>query len=416
MTDSLSLRISRLTIAAAALACASAVGQATPLFTAPLPTGARLDPAGDAVDLGSLPINLVVAPDKDRAVVVLSGWREQGLQVVDLNTKQVTQTLLQDGAFYGAAFSPDGQRLCISGGNTDKLFVYRWKDGAATLENRIELANKSTADSTGTSYPAGLTFSGNGNFIYVAENVGDRLAVVNAATGEITQRFPTDHYPYGVVATADGQVFVSAWGGTTVSRFRVTPDGTLALLGRIEVGRHPSALAATGTSLYVTLAGSDRIAVIDTTRGRITRYLHDAAPNAPPEGSTPNAVATTRRWQAPAHRGTQRAARVELRPSHLGTAQRLHRLGITRLRWPTCATSCTRGSSTARPSARRGGGRPTTTGALPAQAAEAAGRASCGGRRRLARKEATITQPGRPSRVSVPRPSCGPSGAGKRGT
>ena len=293
MTDSLSLRNSRLTIAAAALACASAFGQATPLFTSPLPTGARLDPAGDAVDLGSLPINLVVAPDKDRAVVVLSGWREQGLQVVDLNTKQVTQTLLQDGAFYGAAFSPDGQRLCVSGGNTDKLFLYRWKDGAATLENRIELSNKRTADSTGTSYPAGLTFSANGNFIYVAENVGDRLAVVNAATGEITQRFPTDHYPYGVVATADGQVFVSAWGGTTVSRFRVTPDGTLALLGRIEVGRHPSALAATGTSLYVTLAGSDRIAVIDTTRGRITRYLHDAAPNAPPEGSTPNAVATT---------------------------------------------------------------------------------------------------------------------------
>jgi DNA-binding beta-propeller fold protein YncE len=259
-------------------------------FTSPLPTGVRLDPAGDVIDLGSLPINLVLTPEKDKAVVVLSGWREQGVQVVDLKTRKVTQTLLQDGAFYGAAFSPDGHRLCVSGGNTDMLFVYAWKAGAATLENKFELAKTKTADGTGTSYPAGVAFSPNGKFLYVAENVGDRLTVVNAATGEIVQRFPTDHYPYGVALTENGQVFVSAWGGSTVSQFRVLADGTLAYLGRIEVGRHPSALAVNGTKLYVTLAGSDRVAVFDTALRKVARYLHDAAPGAPPEGSTPNAV------------------------------------------------------------------------------------------------------------------------------
>jgi DNA-binding beta-propeller fold protein YncE len=106
-----------------ALLCTLVSAQTKASFTSPLPTGVRLDPAGEAIDLGSLPINLVVAPEKDRAVVVLSGWREQGIQVVDLKTRQVTQTLLQDGAFYGAAFSPDGHHLCISGGNTDLLFV-----------------------------------------------------------------------------------------------------------------------------------------------------------------------------------------------------------------------------------------------------------------------------------------------------
>ena len=235
-------------------------------------------------------MNLAVSPETDKAVVVLSGWREQGVQVVDLKTRKVTQTLLQDGAFYGAAFSPGGDHLCVSGGNTDLLFVHTWKDGTATLENRFELANVKTADGTGTSYPAGVVFSPNGKFIYVAEDVGDRLAVVNAATGEIAQRFSTDHYPYDGALTADGQVFVSAWGGSTVSQFHVLIDGTLAYLGRIEVGRHPSALAATRTRLYVTLAGSDRVAVVDTNLRKVVRYLHDAAPGAPPEGSTPDAV------------------------------------------------------------------------------------------------------------------------------
>ena len=287
------LRLSRRALWVPALLCSLVFAQKTPVYSSPLPTGVRLDPEGEAIDLGSLPINLVLAPERDRAVVVLSGWREQGLQVVDLTARRVTQTLLQDGAFYGAAFSPDGHHLCVSGGNTDELFLYGWKDGAATLENKIELAKAKTPDGMGTSYPAGLAFSSNGKFIYAAEDVGDRLAVVNAATGEITQRFPTDHYPYGVAVTAEGRVFVSAWGGSTVSQFRVKGDGTLAYLGRIEVGAHPSALAVKGTSLYVTLAGSDRVAIVDTKLRKVARYLHDAAPGAPPEGSTPNAVALT---------------------------------------------------------------------------------------------------------------------------
>ena len=118
------------------LLCAAALAQ-TSVITSPLPTGVRLDSVGDTVELGSMPLNVVPAPSGDKAVVVLSGWREQGIQVVDLKTRHVTQTLLQDGAFYGAAFSPDGNTLYVSGGNTDMLFIYAWKDGKATLANKL---------------------------------------------------------------------------------------------------------------------------------------------------------------------------------------------------------------------------------------------------------------------------------------
>src|SRR6266550_5639472 len=81
------LRSSRLALSLSALLCTSMSAQRKPLFTSPLPIGVRLDPAGEAVDLGSLPINLVLTPEKNRAVVVLSGWRERGVQVVDLKTE-----------------------------------------------------------------------------------------------------------------------------------------------------------------------------------------------------------------------------------------------------------------------------------------------------------------------------------------
>ena len=85
------LRLCRLALSLPALLCAAAFAQPS-VFTSPLPTGVRLDPVGDPVELGSLPLNVVAAPSGDKAVVVLSGWREQGIQVVDLKTRQITQT------------------------------------------------------------------------------------------------------------------------------------------------------------------------------------------------------------------------------------------------------------------------------------------------------------------------------------
>src|SRR5258708_28110784 len=110
-----SLRICRLALSLSALLCPWVSAQRKPVFTSPLPTGVRLDPAGEAVELGSLPLNLVLTPEKDRAAIVLSGWREQAVQVVDLKTREVPQTPLQDGAFYGVSVSPEARRLCASG-------------------------------------------------------------------------------------------------------------------------------------------------------------------------------------------------------------------------------------------------------------------------------------------------------------
>lgn len=283
------LNLSRLILLSALLSAILHAQTSAP--TSPLPTGVRLDAVGEVVDLGSMPLNIIPAPGGDKVVVVLGGWREQGIQVVDLKTRKVTQTLLQDGAFYGAAFARDGSELYVSGGNTDILFVYSWKGGTATLARKIELAKTKAADGTGTSYPSGVAVSPNDKFVYVAENVGDHLAVVDAGTGEIIQRFPTDHYPYGVTLSDGGHVFVSAWGGTTISDFHILAGGKLAYIGRIEVGRHPSALATNGSQLYVALGGSDRVAIVDTHSRRVIGYLHDSAPGAPAEGSTPNALA-----------------------------------------------------------------------------------------------------------------------------
>ena len=152
----------------AALACAPGSPPVSPSGPAPgeplpLPTGRSIGSAeetGPSIAVGNMPLAMAATPDAGRVAVLLSGWREQGLQVVDLETRRVVQTLPQEGAFLGLAFSPDGTRLFASGGNEDVVYRYGWKGGEASLVDRISLAADAPGENTAAEkkprYPSGL--------------------------------------------------------------------------------------------------------------------------------------------------------------------------------------------------------------------------------------------------------------------
>ncbi|MGQ0714368.1 MAG: bifunctional YncE family protein/alkaline phosphatase family protein [Gemmatimonadaceae bacterium] len=285
------LRVAAVILAAAACARSAESPQATD--EAPrLPTGARLDPAGRSVDVGSMPLAMTMAPDGRHVVLLLNGWREQGVQVLDRATGAVVQTVPQAAAFIGLAFSPRANALFVSGGNQDVIYGYDWSQGRATLRDSVILARKTDPRRSGTRYPAGLALSPDGTRLYVAENLADSLAVIDLGVGHVVERHATERYPYGVAVDPNGDVFVSAWGGHTVSVFTPNDRGGLDDAGRVRVGRHPSALAlnADGSRLFVASGSTDRIAVVDTRARRLVKHLDDPPPEGPAEGSTPNAL------------------------------------------------------------------------------------------------------------------------------
>ena len=257
-----------------------------------LPTGARLDPAATLHEVGQLPLAMIDAPEGDRVVLLMNGWRDEGIQVVERTSGRVLQTIKLPATFVGLVFSRDGRTLFASGGNTDQIYRFDWRDGAATLRDSIVLEHHAKK-SNGTRYPAGLAVSPDGRWLYAAENLADSLAVIDAISGEVKQRLPTERYPYAVAATATGGVYVSNWGGWHVSTFAGSPDGALHSTGRIMVGRHPSAMLLNfrGNRLFVATASTDRVVSVDLARRRVIGELLDPPPSGPGEGSTPNALA-----------------------------------------------------------------------------------------------------------------------------
>jgi YVTN family beta-propeller protein len=256
-----------------------------------LPTGRMLDPLGHVIDVGNMPLSVVLAPDRKHAVLLLSGWRERGLQVIDLAAGRVTQTLSQPGAFLGVAFSTDGKSIFTSGAGRDVIYRYAWNGSAATIADSIPI---SVGESSRTiaRFPAGIAVSADGRALYVAENLSDSLAVLDIASRRVVQRVSTGRYPYAIVVSQIGDVYVSAWGDNFVSAFRRDSSGRLVASGRIAAGRHPSALLlnAAGSRLFVASSSTDKVFVVDTRAQRVVAELSDAAPAGPAEGSTPNAL------------------------------------------------------------------------------------------------------------------------------
>ncbi len=266
-----------------------------------LPTGARLDPAGRLVEVMPLPLTILPSSEGDALVLLASGWRAQGVQVIDRATGRVRQSLPQRAAFVGMAFSPDGRTLWASGGNDDLVYRYRWDNGRAWLADSVRLAPPTPPNAegaqrqSGVRYPAGIATSPDGRWVYVAENLGDSLAVISAANGRIVQRLPIGRYPYGLAVTRDGTVYASVWGGDDIRVYRPTWDAARPLesAGTIEVARHPSSMTlnAAQTRLFVASGSTDRIAVVDLKSRRVLTELRDPPPEGPAQGSTPNALA-----------------------------------------------------------------------------------------------------------------------------
>ena len=253
-----------------------------------LPTGTRLDPAGQRVDVGPLPLAAVLSPDSTHILLLLNGWREQGVQVVNRRTGTVTQTLAQPAAFIGLTFAPDGRTVYASGGNADVIYRYDWAASRLTLRDSLILRVRPNARSNGSSYPAGLALDADGTTLFVAENLADSVAVIDVATGAVTQRLPAGRYPYGVVVTRDGTVYVSSWGTSQVHVY-VPAGDRLRAHTTITVARHPSTLliSANGSRLFATSASTDAISVIDTRSNAVVSTLRDPTPANLGQGSAP---------------------------------------------------------------------------------------------------------------------------------
>jgi DNA-binding beta-propeller fold protein YncE len=295
----------------------------------------------------SFPSAVALSPDGRYLAILNNGYGteesdfRQSIAILDLGFNKLADfpdpRLGRDGKqtyFLGLAFSADGKKLYASiasltdptgegpGDTGNGIAVYRFDAGRLELQGflKIPLAplgedkhptkvSQKVPKGMAVPFPAGLAVipSNSGEKLLVAENLSDDAILLDTASGEILRRFDLSiapevpaSYPYGVVTTRDGKRgFCSLWNGSQVAELDLETGqvarriSLLAPEASIAAGSHPTAmlLGPDEKYLYVTLSNVDRVAVVDTATGTLSRLFSTELPGQAVGGSFPEALA-----------------------------------------------------------------------------------------------------------------------------
>ena len=256
-----------------------------------LPNGWRITPAGTAIPTEDLILNLLPSADGRVVVATHGGYNAHGLVVMDATSGEPVQRIALPTAWLGLAWSPDGSRLFVSGGNSRKgvapIYVFSYADGklsdAPVAEFRDTLEAKDT-------YWAGVVHHPRKDLIYAASRTTGVIAVFDSRSGAVLSHIDVDINPYDLVMSPDGAtLYVSNWGSDSVSVIDTAKGEVVRTLG---VGNNPNDLAlAKDGRLFVCCSNDNSVHVIDTKSLRTVEILKTSMYPSAPEGSTPNALA-----------------------------------------------------------------------------------------------------------------------------
>jgi len=264
--------------------------------------GWGVTPAGQNVPISDLALKLVVSPDKKMLLAASAGFNDTGLSLLDIASRKVTQFLPLQRIWNGLAFSLDGKRIFVSGGDSGQVHVFKYADGKATPAGSVK-----PSPAVATVFLAGMAVHPATGKIYVCNEANEEVWVLNAQTLALETTVAVGEFPHSCIFGADKRhLYVSNWGSRSVSAVDTQQNRRVR---NIPVGIRPNDLAlAPDGRLFVACSGDNTVHVIQTQtvekpapEASLKRRVPEAAREiistslypGSPEGSTSDGVAVS---------------------------------------------------------------------------------------------------------------------------
>lgn len=238
--------------------------------------GRRTRASGPSLVVEGFPAAVAIHPSAGVAYVVVASSDDRRLDVVDLSTLAVVQSLVPGETFYGIEVSADGSRVYLSGGADGFVRAFdAAADGMLTAAETIELGV----------HLAGLALSGDGSQLWVGAFDEPLVVELDAAMLTETRRFDLppldedDQRAFDVHHLAGrAELYVSDLRGEGVSVIDLSDGSTEAL----PLPTSPAGLAsnADGSRLFAAVSGSDTVVVFDPATRAIVDSVFVAAPES----------------------------------------------------------------------------------------------------------------------------------------
>ena len=257
-----------------------------------LPTQQRIRAIGKEVDLGLFPTGVALSNDGRLMLVTNNGFINNSLTVVDLQTLVALDKTIappqNNLLFIGVVLAPNG-RSGYASGHAGSAPPFKDVIYTVTIAPGPTLTLGPTIALPDGSFAAGMAINPDGSRLYVAENLRDKLAVVDPVARTVVAEIPVGHLPWGVALHPSlPQAYVTNRADRTVSIVDLETQNVVT----VPTGNGPNAVAVSpdGAKIFVADADTDDLTVFDVNNpASVRRISLSPFPGARP-GSSPNAL------------------------------------------------------------------------------------------------------------------------------
>jgi YVTN family beta-propeller protein len=252
-----------------------------------LPNGWKLSPAGRALPLGDLPLNMQISASGRLMAVTNNGQSTQSIQLIDpKNEKQLDERIIKK-SWYGLVFSHDEKTLYASGGNDNRILAFRIENDKIGTADTIKLGLPWPKNKI---CPTGIAVNKSNTQLYTVTKEDSALYIINPQSRKILSKVKLRAEAYSCVLSPDEKtLYISIWGGEEVQCYNIL-TGTLAA---IKTGNHPNELLLNkkGSLLFVANANDNSVSIINTTTHKTIEVVSTTLYPTKLTGSTTNGVA-----------------------------------------------------------------------------------------------------------------------------
>lgn len=251
-----------------------------------LPNGWKLTPAGCHIDIGELPLNLIITNDEKYAFTSNSGQGEHSISLISLEDSSEIQRVKLGKTWRGLAFNEDDSKLFVSGGYDDVILIYDF-NGKLNFADTLFLKDKEDKNKISVT---GIAFDPMRNKLLAVSKESNSLYVCDPGKLSVDKVINMSAECYEVEINGEfTKAYISLWGAGAVAEIDLNSFEETA---RIKTGDHPCEMVITkdGKHLFVTNANNNTTSLLDLISKKEIEKINSSLKADAPYGSTPNSV------------------------------------------------------------------------------------------------------------------------------
>jgi len=195
------------------------------------PLGRYLTPRGKQIMTAPHPYGLVLSNDNNIAITANSGTSPLSITIIrnllsdNPEVQQIppghnTDQGILASVFMGLAISPDNQKVYVSGGQENKIFIFNISDGSK--DGFIDCSISDANNDYSHGYIGDMVLTKDGSTLYCVDQINFVVNIIDTKARKLISRVSVGRYPFGITLSPDEKKFYVANVG--VFSYKVYPS------------------------------------------------------------------------------------------------------------------------------------------------------------------------------------------------